>query len=167
MKITPLEVREYRFKKIFRGYDPTEVDTLKDILSETLEELSRENIRLDEELKRTKERLEEYKEKERLIKDTITMAQKAADDMKDNARKEAELIISDAKIRADEILKDAHHRFLRIQDDIEQLKKQRIQLESEIKAVIDYHRKTLFSEEEKRKDEELRERKVKFLNKQT
>ncbi len=154
MKITPLELREYRFKKVFRGYDPTEVDTIKDILSETLEGLVREIKDLDTELTANRKRLEELMENEKLLKDTMTTAQQATEDIKESARKEAELIISEARLKAEQILQDAHNRFTKIQDDIEQLKKQRFQLESEIKAVIDYHQRILFSEEEKRRTEE-------------
>lgn len=150
MKITPLEVREYRFKKVFRGYDPVEVEALKSLVSNVLEELTRDKRQLEDESSKLKARLEGYLETEEILKATLTTAQKVAEDIKDNAKKEAELIIAEAKMKAEDIVRDAHERFLKIQGDIDQLKKQRIRIESEIKAIIEYHQKILFSEEERK-----------------
>lgn len=163
MKITPLEVKEYRFKKVFRGYDPTEVEALKALLSDVLEELTREKRQLEDESGKLKARLEDYLDRENLLRATLTTAQKVTEDIKDNAKKEAELIISEANMKAEEIIRGAHHRVLKIQEDIDQLKKQRIKIESEIKAIIEYHQKILFSEDDRRKTEEIEEGKIKYL----
>lgn len=41
MKITPIEIKEHKFKKAFRGFDQHEVKALTDIVAETLEEAAR------------------------------------------------------------------------------------------------------------------------------
>ena len=148
MKITPLEVREYHFKKVFRGYDPAEVETLKGLLAEVLEELVREKKALEAELKKVKEELEEYHQREKLLKETLTMAQKAAEEIRESAKREAEVIISEARLKGEEIVRSAHARFADIQGEIDRLKNHKIRLESEIKAILEYYQKIIFSNED-------------------
>ncbi len=150
MKITPLEVREYRFKKVFRGYDPAEVEALKNLLADVLEELVKEKKALEGELKRAKEELEEFHHRERLLKETLTMAQRAAEEIKESAKKEAEVMLSEARLKGEEIVKSAHKRFDEIQMETERLKMEKTKLLSEIKAIIEYYQKALFSEEEEK-----------------
>lgn len=149
MRITPLEVREYRFKKTFRGYDPAEVESLKNLLADVLEELVREKKVLEEELKKAKDELEKHRQREKLLQDTLTMAQKAAEEIREHAKKEAEIIISEARLKGEEIVKSAHARFANIQSEIDRLKTNRLRLESEIKAILEYYQKILFSKEDR------------------
>jgi cell division initiation protein len=70
--------------------------------------------------------------------------------MKNNARKEAELIIEEAKINAQRIVDHAQSQTLQAEAEINQLKRQRAQFESSLKANIEMHLKMLekFKEDE-------------------
>lgn len=139
MKITPIEIKEHRFKKGLIGYDKNEVNALMGIIAETIEELAKQNNKLEEKIKDMATKLFEHEEREKILRETITTAQKMVEDLKNNAKKEAELIISEARIQADELVKKAHERIIKIQDEIYQLKKQRLDIQSSLKAMLEHH----------------------------
>jgi len=88
-----------------------------------------------------------------------------AEDLKVTAEKEAGFILREARLKAEDMLRQASRRAVEIQEEIQQFKKQRIEIESSIRALLDYHTKILeLGEEEARKaDEELD--KLKFFTK--
>ncbi|MBI5286202.1 MAG: DivIVA domain-containing protein [Deltaproteobacteria bacterium] len=143
MKITPLDIRQHRFKKRFRGYDPPEVDAFLEVTAETLEEAVNRSNYLEGQLKGMTQKLEEHEGRERLLKEAITTAQGMVEDMRNNALKEAELIISEAKAQADKLIREAHQKVVDLRGEVYQLKKQRLELQSSIKAVLDYHNNLL------------------------
>jgi len=157
MKVTALEIRSHQFNKALRGYDTKEVESLKDLAAEALADAAREIAELESKLKDSTRRLSEHIERENVLKNTITTAYKMVEDLKNNAKKEAELIVAEARVRADEIIRDAHNRATALQEEIYRLKKQRIEIETAIKAIIDYHSSTLFLEEEYKKLDETPE----------
>ncbi len=63
--------------------------------------------------------------------------------MQENARREAEVIVAEAENKAEKILQHAQGRVAQLQESIAELKRQRVQLESEITFVIESHRKLL------------------------
>ncbi len=163
MKVTSLEVQQQKFKKVFKGYSLDEVDSFLERIAETIEELTKKNLLLQEELERVKEKLSGFENREWLVKETMTTAQKVIGDMKKGAEREVDLIIGEAKLKADKIIREAYKELLKFQDDIQQLKVQRIKLETDIKSVLEYHQKLLVTEEEKRHIEESKDEKVRYL----
>lgn len=165
MKITALEIRSHQIKKSIRGYDVRETDSILEMAADAIEEATRETNRLEDKLRETSERLAEHMANENILKETITSAQRMVEDLKNNARKEAELTVAEARLQGDEIVRQAHSRATKVQEEIHRLKKQRIELETKIKALIDYHSTTLLMEEEdaRRADEESE--KLKFFSK--
>lgn len=163
MKVTALEVRSHQLKRSMRGYDVREVDALKELAATALEEAAGEISRLQEKLKDATERLEDHIANERMLREAITTAQKMSEDLKDGAKKEAELMIAEARMRADEIVRQAQGRATQVQEEIYRLKKQRIEVETAIKAIIDYHSATLLLEEEESRKADAEADKIKFL----
>jgi cell division initiation protein len=164
MKITPLDIQQQEFKKVFRGYDPHEVDAFLDLLKSAFEELILENNTLMDELKKNQAALEEFKEREKLIKETIMMSQKVSEEIKLNAEKEAEAIIAQAKVKAQEIISSSHVRTMEIRDEIKELRRQRIELESKLRTLLETHLKLLEALSESGKQEQI-EDKLKFISK--
>ncbi|MFQ5736958.1 MAG: DivIVA domain-containing protein [Thermodesulfobacteriota bacterium] len=165
MKVTSLEIRSHQLKKSLRGYDVGEVEALKELAADGLEDASREINSLEERLRDANERLAEHIANENMLRDTITTAQRMVEDMKLGARKEAELIIAEARLQAEEIVRQAHTRSKELQEDIFRFKKQRAEIETQIKAILNYHSTTLLLEEaeSERADEEAE--KLKFFPK--
>lgn len=165
MKMTPLDIRGQQFKKSFRGYDVHEVEALRELSAESLEEALERISELEEKLNRTTLKLAEHEERETILKETITTAQKMVEDIKNNARKEAELIIAEARQQSEDITRQAQARTIQLQEEIMNLKKQRIELETNLKAVLDYHSNILLLGEDEARKADSDAEKLKFLKK--
>ena len=148
MNITPLDITQKQFKKVFRGLDPEEVEAFLGLVAVELEALLKDYANLNDVAQRRAEQLAEYRERERALQETLVAAQRASEEIRDSARKEAEITISDAELQAEKIVQAAHTRFLRIVDDINELKRQRIQFETNVRTLVESHTKLLdaFSE---------------------
>lgn len=143
MKITPLDIRQKRFETGLRGFSRREVEAYLELLAGEFEEVVKENIALKEELKRAQLRIEQYQERERTLQETMVTAQKISEDLKAAAKKEAEIIIADAEHQAEKIVHGAHQKLVQVVEDINELKRQRTQFESQVRSVVEAHRKLL------------------------
>jgi cell division initiation protein len=141
MKITPIDIRQQQFRRALRGLDAREVDSFLNLVSDELEGLSRENHKFKEELARTQRIVDEYRERERALKETMITAQRITDDIKESARREAEVIISRAEIQAEKIVHAANDRLVKVIEDIQEMKRERDQLRSNLVGIIEAHRK--------------------------
>ena len=143
MSLTPLDIQQQQFKVRFRGFDIREVDRFLEQLSETFTTIQNENKNLRAEIRRLKLETQGYKEREETFKRAMLNSQKVLEQMKDNARKSAEIIIADAEVKAEKILNRAHNRLSQLHEDIAELKRQRMQIEVQIRSVIEAHSKLL------------------------
>ena len=143
MKTTPLDIQQQKFKVRFRGFDIQEVDRFLEQIAEAFELLQRENEIALEEIRRIKLESQGYREREETFKRAMLNSQKVMDQMKTNAQKSAELIIAGAEVNAEKILNKAHNRLAQLHEDIAELKRQRMQIEIQIRSVIETHTKLL------------------------
>ena len=143
MKMTPLEIQQQQFKVRFRGFDVREVDHFLERVADSVADLREENKKLHEEMRRLKMELQGYKEREETFKRAMFNSQTVLEQMKDNARKSADIIIADAETKAEKILNRAHSRLSQLHEDIAELKRQRIQIEVQLRSVIEAHSKLL------------------------
>ncbi|WP_242395317.1 DivIVA domain-containing protein [Anaeromyxobacter oryzisoli] len=143
MNITPLDITQKQFKNAFRGLDREEVEGFLALVAAEFEALVRENLALREDDRRKTEEIAEYRSRERALQETLVTAQKASEEIREAARKEAEITISDAELQAEKIVQGAHARFLRIVDDINELKRQRVQFEANVRTLVESHLKLI------------------------
>jgi cell division initiation protein len=143
MKITPLDIRQKRFESALRGFDRREVEAFLEMLAGEFEEIVKENISLKEEIKRDAVKLEHLHDKERTLQETMVSAQRISEEVQQSAKKEAEIIVAEAEHQAERIVHDAHQKLVQVVADINELKRQRIQFESQVRSVIDSHLKML------------------------
>ena len=143
MKITPLDIQQRQFKTRFRGFDVREVDTFLEQMADVLESLQSEDQRLRKEIKRLQLEGQGYREREESFKRAMLNSQKVLEQMKQNARKSAELVVAEAEVTAEKILNRAQNRLAQLHEDIIELKRQRIQIEVQIRSVIESHAKLL------------------------
>ncbi len=143
MNITPLDITQKQFRKSFRGYDPEEVEAFLSLVAVEFEALVKEVNALREERQRKDDELAEHRSRERALQETLVAAQKASEEIRDAARKEAEITISDAELQAEKIVQGAHARVLRIVDDINELKRQRVQFEANVRTLAESHLKLI------------------------
>jgi cell division initiation protein len=143
MKITPLDIRQKRFESSFRGFGRREVEAFLDLVATEFEEVVKENIALKEELRRLQGRLDQHQERERILQETMVTAQRISEDMKAAAKKEGEIVLADAEHQAEKIVQGAHHKLVQVIEDINELKRQRVQFESQVRSIIESHSKLL------------------------
>ena len=143
MKLTPLDIRQKRFATALRGFDRREVEPFLELRASEFEEVVKENIALKEENKRLSARLETHQERERTLQETMVTAQRISEDVKQTARKEAEIIVAGAELQAEQIVAGAHQKLVKVIEDINELKRQRSQFESQVQSVVDAHQKLL------------------------
>jgi cell division initiation protein len=156
MKLTPLDIQQQQFKIRFRGFDIREVDTFLEQTADVIEVLRRENEDLHAEVSRIKLECQGYQEREETFKRAMLNSQTVLEQMEQNAQKAAELVIADAEMKAEKILNRAHNRLAQLHEDIAELKRQRIQIEVQIRSILEGHTKLLDigTQETKTMDEE-------------
>lgn len=143
MKMTPLDIRQKRFEAQLRGYSKKEVEGFLELTAGEFEEVVRENISLKEEVKRVQARLEQHLEREKALQETMVTAQRISEDVKAQARKESEVIVADAELQAEKIIANANNRLVELVKELTELKRQKVQFESHLEALIDSHKKLL------------------------
>ena len=163
MGITPAVIQQKEFSTRFRGFDIREVDGfLEEVahemtkLNDTIKAMGAENHRLNMENKG-------YRERENTMKHIMVKSQTVLDQMKVNASKSAESIIADAETQAEKILNRAHQRLSQLYSDITELKRQRMQIEVQIGAVIENHSKLLEMSKEENKSADEADPALRFM----
>jgi cell division initiation protein len=148
VKITPLDIQQQQFKgKLFRGLDPEDVDAFLQMVAGEMEDLVRENTDLKEQARRVSIDMEDMKQKETSLRETMLAAQKITEEMKANSQKEATLIISEAELKGEQILADAERRLAELKNQIQDLRREKLQFETALKSLLDTHYKLLALDE--------------------
>jgi cell division initiation protein len=128
MKISAIDIRKHTFEKIFRGYDPDEVDAFLNSLSQEWERFTSENNLLKMQLEYAEKELNKLKD----IESTLFRTLKAAEDTSkliekeanENAEKRIEEskatandLVSEAEMRTNQILKDTEDKLRKFKED--------------------------------------------------
>jgi len=148
MNITPLDIQQQQFKgKMLGGLDPNDVDAFLQIVAAEMESLIRENTELKEQAKKVSLHLEELSQREVTLRDTMLAAQKVTEEMKANAQKEANLVVSEAELRGERIVAEAENRLLQLNNQIHEVRRLKLQFETNLKSLLEAHLKMLSLEE--------------------
>ncbi|MEX1297826.1 MAG: DivIVA domain-containing protein [Desulfotignum sp.] len=164
MGITAMVVRQKAFKTRFRGFDVQEVDGFLEEVAAHLEAMDRSVEKLAEEKRRLDLENQGYRKREDAMKNAMIQSQNVVEQMKDNAKKSAQVIIANAQVEAEKMLNRAHKRLSQLHSDIMELKRQRIQLEMQIGAVIESHAKMLEMSTKENKAADETDATLKFIN---
>ncbi len=163
MTMTPLDIRQGQFRIRFRGFDVREVDAFLERVAEAMEALIRENQTLRTDMERLQGKIREFKDQEKTFQKAMVNAQEMLNTMKQNAEKETDLIISEAQMKAEKILSSADNRLYRLHNDISELKRQRMQLEVDLRTILEAHTKLLDMSREAMESDEKADEKLRFL----
>lgn len=136
MAITPNEISNKDFKKVFRGYDIDEVDEFLEQLVDDYEKVYKENLSLKEKISLLNEKIEHYSNIEGTLQNTLVLAQTAAEQAKESSKRDAELIIRDAQETANNIIRKAEERVQEINREQELLKQQYAMFKSRFEGML-------------------------------
>jgi len=144
MKISPMDIQQQQFKgKMFGGLDPEDVDAFLQSVAGEMEELIRENGELKERLNRNATAIAEMEAREAQLRETMLAAQRITEEMKANAQKEAHLTVSEAELKGERIVADAEKKLIQLNNQIQELKREKVQFESGFKGMLDTYYKLL------------------------
>jgi cell division initiation protein len=158
MRISPHDIRQQQFTvRMFRGFEPHEVDAFLKDVADDYETLLRESQLLREQVAAQEERQRGVLDLERTLQDTLLTTQRLVDEMKTTARRdadeiraaarhEAELIVREADLRGEKGVEAARAEEARIRVDIQALKRIRRQLVEDMNATLDRYRRLLGAE---------------------
>jgi len=136
MRISPMDMRQQRFRSALRGYERTEVVAFLTEAADDYEQAMREIDRLRGDLLRMEALLAEHREREANLRDTLMTAQRLSGEVKEAAQNEAKLIVREAQGRADLLLQKAQARLEELDHDINELKLRRRDAEGSLEATI-------------------------------
>ena len=159
MNVSPLDLRQTRFRSAFRGFDRVEVSTFMAAAAEDYESALRETDKLRQEIARLESIVKEQREHEQSLKATLMTAQKLSDDIRVNAEQEARRIINEAEGRSQLLLDKTQSRLEDVQREIDGMKLKRRDVEVSVESIIQTLRNTL----EFVREQETREREERIL----
>ncbi len=159
MKVSPLDLRQVKFRTTLRGFDKAEVMALIAEVTDDYEHALREVDRLRQEVSKMEALLNQHREHERDLRDTLITAQRVSDDIRTNADAQARNIIREAEGRSDLLLQKTQARLEDVQREIDGMKMKRREVETSLESTIGSLRNTL----EFVREQEQREREEKIL----
>jgi cell division initiation protein len=159
MNVSPLDLRQQKFRSAFRGFEPVEVTSFLLAVAEDYEQALREADRLRQELARLETVVKGHQAQEKSLQNTLITAQRVADDIRANAEEDALKIVRDAESRSQLLLEKTQARVEDLQRDIDGLKLKRRDVEMSLEASIQALRNTL----EFVREQDTREREDKLL----
>jgi cell division initiation protein len=136
LKITPLEIKKQSFSHKFRGYDPDEVNSFLEILSDETLELQNQNEELKIKVAQLETQLADFKDLEDKWKTTMINAQESAQKALQSSQREAEIILKEAEIKAQEILRETRQSLDKLKDELELLRSEKSSIIKRLKYLM-------------------------------
>lgn len=139
MTITPVELRNMRFERKFRGYDPFYVDTIIAEAAAEMEKLIDANSEILRQLKHTEERLASYQIIEQSLKDALLTAQQAAEATQRAAQRESEVRLQETDVVCKQLKAEYMTEVEQIKLEIASLRMQKARFLAELRSLIEGH----------------------------
>ena len=137
--LTPLDVHSKQFTARFGRYSAAEVDDFLDLVGQSYDQIYRENAELKERLRSLAEKPQQPESADvgETLKQTLLMAQKAAEDARRNAEEKARLILENAEREAAAVLDRAQEKVRSQEQRLEDLVAQHGTLRARMKAMLE------------------------------
>ncbi len=156
MELTPHEVNEKQFHDAWRGYNQAEVDDFLDRVSESLEQLFRENKQLAQRIAELDQAVAASRNTEDMLQKTLVTAQRAAEEAIATAKAKAEELINEAEGRSrraeeearrrNEVLEREHlERKRSLEESLQRLQRFEAELKDRLSRFLDQQQRSLVS----------------------
>ncbi len=136
MKLTPVEIKKQEFAKVFRGYDPEEVQSFLDTIATDVEETMEQQSQMKEKIVELETQLKDYKTIERSLQQTLMQAQETSAKSVENARQEAYLIMREAELKASQMQDKARNDLTVLKEQITILKAKKDSIVARLKMLL-------------------------------
>jgi cell division initiation protein len=137
MKITPQDIHSQEFRRSLRGYDMDEVDAFLTQVADEIETHVQESLQLKDRIKVLEERITEYRQLDQRLKDTLVTAQEMKEEIAKVSQHKVEAAAAQARVEAQQIVADAHKKLVRIQSQVDDLRRFRDSFIIRYKAFLD------------------------------
>ena len=135
--ITPLEISKLDFSKKVRGYSKSEVDSIMNLVSKTLEQHLVEKTELKSKMKVLEDRLQNYEQIDQVLKDSALTMQSLIEEKRKQADQEAQMIIQDARQKASSQVIDYEDKVKDLKKEIDYLNNQKTDYFIKFKHFVD------------------------------
>lgn len=136
MSITPVEVRHARLSRALLGYSRRATDNLLEAVAQSYEQTWWERADLRDEVERLQAELTRFRDLERLLRDTMMSAERAAEDLRAQARREYDMLLQEARLKAREIVLEAEAERERMRAETRRLQTARTELRASYRAFL-------------------------------
>jgi cell division initiation protein len=136
MSITPVEVRHAQLSRAPLGYSRRATDNLLESVAQSYEQTWWERADLRDEVERLQAELARFKDMERLLRDTMMSAEKAAEDLRSQSRREYDMLLQEARLKAREIVLEAEAERERIRAEIRRLQTDRSEVQASYRSFL-------------------------------
>ena len=106
MSLTINDVEKISFPHGFFGYRRASVEDFRREVSDVLQDLVDDISRLKKEIERLEAELEKYRASEKLLQESVILAQKSHDQIIAAAREDAEIVLREARLKAVELSRE-------------------------------------------------------------
>ena len=142
MRLSAMDIRQQQFAvKLFRGFDPQEVDAFLEEVADDWEELVRENNLLKDQLATLEEQKKGMDEQNKSLQQTLIVAQKMAEEFRDSSKRAADIVLREAQLQAEKLLEESRQEQTRVLGEVAALKQQRRQVAEELLATLRMHQR--------------------------
>jgi cell division initiation protein len=159
LRITPLDIRRQRFRKIMRGYDTAEVEAFLEMLAGAWEETVSKLENSDKELTVLRARASDFDRMEGAVREVLVAQQHSASKAREDAEKEAQLIIMDAEVKAANLLSEARERVQVLTETVRELQDRRMSVLAQMTAFLETQSRMLEMEHSRIRAETVPEEK--------
>lgn len=143
MSIEIDEITGQKFTVKFRGFDVKEVDVFLTKIAESYQQLELKNRQLVDQVAHIQSDLKKSQSENRALKQAVKNTQQIMATLEQNSRKTAEVMIDEARVKSEKMLHRTHQRLAQLHQEISEMKRQRIQLEVQIRSILETHSKLL------------------------
>ena len=121
--LTPLDIQNKEFKRVFSGYSMQEVDEFLNLVIDGYEKLYKENMDCKDRITKLEESVNQYKNIENTLQSTLVVAQSTSEQVVKNAEEKAANIIADANNKAKGIVADSFEEVKKLEYRYEEIKR--------------------------------------------
>jgi len=136
-RLLPIDLERARLPRRFRGYDCGVVDLLMTRAGTEIERLRKELMDARRMADQALTELERHRADEQSLRETLLLAQRAADDVRAAARREADALVADARRAYEDAKRDAEMEVQDLRWEIDRLDRERESLVFRIRGVLD------------------------------
>jgi cell division initiation protein len=136
MKLSPLDIRKYQFKKAFRGYDPVDVKAFVEEIARQWEEVYDEQRHHEDRVRELEHKLKHYERVELALQEALESARETGRRAEAAADQKAKLIVEEAELRALRIVQDADQERYHLRQDLVKLTHRQNEVAARLRAFL-------------------------------